>query len=366
LKDSTYTFSLGFAGARTTETKFRIALSGADKGFLIKDLDGGVTLFDLQNLSLSKPVASAANNSGQQSVTRTDSFTKLLSKVSDDPSLLTASLPTIEAEKPREGRKQEPQKEVKPEATIVKTERPAEAITEPPVVINAENSVTKETVEPQKKEPVKADTISEVNSTPDSPAIAKESALPDNKIEPVQKAEELPFIRSIVLRKSESSTTEGFGLVFIDNQNGAIDTIRLLIPNQKRPLRDEEIRTKGIVVPVGEVSKPAAAEQKKPSASVPSTCDVASEKDFLRMSRSIAFERKEDRMIAAAKRGFRNKCFTTEQVRSLSTLFPNAAAKYQFFDAAFGHVSNSSEFTALGSEIKDEYYSKRFKALIGE
>jgi hypothetical protein len=44
----------------------------------------------------------------------------------------------------------------------------------------------------------------------------------------------------------------------------------------------------------------------------------------------------------------------------------NAAAKYQFFDAAFGHVSNSSEFTALGSEIKDEYYSKRFKALIGE
>jgi hypothetical protein len=62
--------------------------------------------------------------------------------------------------------------------------------------------------------------------------------LPENKTSLFKiKTEELPFIRSVVLRKSESSTTEGFGLVFIDNQNGAIDTIRLLIPNQRRTFK---------------------------------------------------------------------------------------------------------------------------------
>jgi hypothetical protein len=43
-----------------------------------------------------------------------------------------------------------------------------------------------------------------------------------------------------------------------------------------------------------------------------------------------------------------------------------SAGKYQFFDAAYLHVSDQENFSSLQSEIKDDYYLKRFRALAGE
>jgi hypothetical protein len=80
----------------------------------------------------------------------------------------------------------------------------------------------------------------------------------------------------------------------------------------------------------------------------------------------MASEDTDEAMIDEAKQIFRNKCFTVEQIRYLSTLFLTSAAKYQFFDASYSYVSDKQNFSSLQSEIKDEYYLKRFKALAGE
>ncbi|HWJ26812.1 MAG TPA: DUF4476 domain-containing protein, partial [Flavisolibacter sp.] len=66
------------------------------------------------------------------------------------------------------------------------------------------------------------------------------------------------------------------------------------------------------------------------------------------------------------KKYFRTKCFSTEQIKNLSTLFLTSAGKFQFFDAAYLHVTDREQFPALASEIKDDYYSKRFKTLTGQ
>ena len=71
-------------------------------------------------------------------------------------------------------------------------------------------------------------------------------------------------------------------------------------------------------------------------------------------------------MVAEAKKVFRNKCFHTEQIRYLGSLFLTSAGKYLFYDAAFLHVSDQENFQTLETEIKDDYYRKRFKALIGQ
>ena len=71
-------------------------------------------------------------------------------------------------------------------------------------------------------------------------------------------------------------------------------------------------------------------------------------------------------MVDEAKKLFKKQCFTTEQIRNLSALFLTSAGKYQFFDAAFTSVSDKNNFPSLESEIKDAYYLKRFKALVGE
>jgi hypothetical protein len=59
------------------------------------------------------------------------------------------------------------------------------------------------------------------------PAIVESATItPSSTLE-----EPIPYKRSTVLRRSESSTSEGFGLTFVDQYDGGSDTVRLLIPN---------------------------------------------------------------------------------------------------------------------------------------
>jgi hypothetical protein len=74
----------------------------------------------------------------------------------------------------------------------------------------------------------------------------------------------------------------------------------------------------------------------------------------------------EDEMLSLAKKQFRSRCFTTEQLKNLSSLFLSNQGKYKFFDQAYDHVSDMELFSTLGAEIGDAYYLKRFKALIEE
>jgi hypothetical protein len=72
----------------------------------------------------------------------------------------------------------------------------------------------------------------------------------------------------------------------------------------------------------------------------------------------------DDDMITEAKKYFKTKCFTAAQIKNLSTLFLTDEGKYKFFDAAYKYVSDIKTFSALQSELKDEYYSTRFKAML--
>jgi hypothetical protein len=91
---------------------------------------------------------------------------------------------------------------------------------------------------------------------------------------------------------------------------------------------------------------------------------VASEDDFFKLRKKMVSQRKDDGMIAEARRIFKTKCFSTVQVKNLSTLFFTDEFKYKFFDAAYQYVSDSENFLSLQSELKDEYFINRFKAMV--
>ena len=55
LVDTTYNFAIGFPSSQS-ESRFVITLDGKDKGFLIKNFDSGLGLFDLQNLIITNAV----------------------------------------------------------------------------------------------------------------------------------------------------------------------------------------------------------------------------------------------------------------------------------------------------------------------
>ena len=142
----------------------------------------------------------------------------------------------------------------------------------------------------------------------------------------------------------------------------------ILIPNPKTPYKvvttEPEKPKTDEVVPSKEPANTAPAVTT--SKNKLSCAYLASDNEFKRLRRIMAAKNSDEGMLNEAKRSFKNTCFTTEQIRNLSSLFLSAEGKYSFFDIAYGHAVDNEAFESLGSEIKDDYYSRRFKALIGQ
>ena len=371
LTDTMYRLGVGFAKSTLPETRFAVTINQNDKGYLIKNFSEGLSLFDLQDLSIVKSVSAAKDNTVYE--TKTDKFSAMLSKAADDPSLLRVLV----------AKKEEPTaKPEQKENVTVKIEEAKPVVSESSRdSINSTIQVTTKSKVENEPEPVK----------PEATAITvTEEPKKEEAMTPVREAnvEAKEYKRSTIVRRSESSTTEGFGVVFFDRMEKSTDTIRILIPPSKVRIDDNaqavslsEIEKRN-EQPLAEAVEPNDAtklvqptleqlgKQEEKSVAETSKADnckkLASEKDFMKVRKNMASEETDEAMIAEARKVFKSRCFTVEQVRYLSTLFLTSAAKYQFFDASFNHVSDKQNFASLQSEIKDEYYLKRFKALAGE
>ncbi|MEO8416763.1 MAG: hypothetical protein ABI472_24070 [Ginsengibacter sp.] len=90
----------------------------------------------------------------------------------------------------------------------------------------------------------------------------------------------------------------------------------------------------------------------------------ADNEDFLKLRKKMASESSDDYMIKMATKAFHSRCFSTEQIKNLSLLFLTNEGKYRFFDLSYAFVSNSDQFYTLQSQLTDNYYINRFKAMI--
>jgi hypothetical protein len=398
LVDSTYQLNIGFPGTGG-ESRFRVSNNNKDKGFLIQQSGGTIQLFDLQAASVHKPVTESMGGGGVSYRMKEDAFTKLLAQAMNDSSLLYVEVtakPALAIEK---------KVEAPSPAIAIKNDQPEKPATEnvkqPLVIAPTPKSDAPETAGIKTGDKPKDDKVAKAEEKVEEPKkeeakeiIAKVDDKPKEAIKPVeekpkpvveetskpiiaeQKETQKPelkkeeaYRRSVVTRRSESSTTEGFGLVYLDESNGITDTIRIVIPNQRTPFRAEtdaeNAKEKKAFLDV--TNTDTVAEKKPVVAEVPvrKPCpNSATDQDFLKLRRNMASEDTEDGMLAQSRKAWKNKCFTTEQIRNLSTLFLTAYGKFQFFEAAYLHVSDSDQYASLRSELKEEYYIKRFNALI--
>lgn len=318
LADSTYHFVIGFPEKKWPEQSFAVEVKGKDKGYLIKNFgDKGWGLFDLQALSV---IMSRTSGTIQQVAAEPVSdFTHLLSKAANDPSL----------------------REAKPAAQKEEVVKPPEA--KQPVVTEAE-------------------VIKPVD------AVKKEEAAADVKKPEVAQAP--VYTPSRVIRGTESSTTEGVGILFIDEYaDGSADSISILIPPPpyRPPVAapaEENREKKFLDIQAGPGKNEVAAEDKKETAPGNECKVTATQNDFLKLRKKMAAQKTDDAMLDEARKAFKQKCYTTAQLKNLHTLFLNDAARYQFFDAAYPYVSDPAAFPSLESEFRNDYYLKRFKAII--
>jgi hypothetical protein len=72
----------------------------------------------------------------------------------------------------------------------------------------------------------------------------------------------------------------------------------------------------------------------------------------------------DNEMLYHAHQLFLKRCFTTKQIERLSLVFNNDLGKYNLFDDAYHFIVDRENFTTLQTQLNDEYYIKRFKAMI--
>jgi Domain of unknown function (DUF4476) len=400
LRDTSYNFSIGFPQNKWPEQSFSITVNKNDHGYLLKNFgEKGWGLFDLQTLAVQ--MSSAATKKTETVVIPENkdvsAFTDILSKAADDPSLKEKSVqPKVEEKKPETiiqevTKKEEPKAEVKEpviikpvdvEPAVVKKEEPKaevkQTVIAKPIEVAEKPDIKKEEPKVEVKEPVVAKPVDVIEK---SVVKGEVKAIP---------AEE--YKKSVITKKSESSTTEGFGLVFLDDYNNGIkDTIRLLIPNPKPIVgvvkEEPKEEKKFLEITTAEAPKteqqktqiePPSAKKEKTIEAIPvaneipgvkptvkNKCvSIADESDFFKLRKKMAAAESDDEMISEANKNFKVKCFTVQQVKNLGSLFLSDAGKYKFFDAAYTFVSDTENFSSLQVELKDEYYINRFKAML--
>lgn len=388
LKDSSYIFSVGFPKDKWPSQQFSVAIKSKDHGFLLKNFaDKGWGLFDLQTLTIQMADEAAkekTNNTGKQQISE---FTAILSKAANDPSLLEKPVAVVKKEEKPVNVQVQPA-EVK-EIVTISNKLPAADTLIASTLPNANDSsaqpavkesvILKDTVaiaiQPKAQNETVNVTAEELKTKPDTVAlntsqeIKKEVAAVPN-IDSAGKKDEAKsqlaevYKRSVVTKKSESSTTEGFGLTFVDEMvGGQKDTIRILIPNPKIAVStiNDQLGEKKKFLDITSEDKDFS---KTKTVAAKSCQSVATESDFLKLRKKMAAQKTDDEMISESKKTFRTKCFTTEQVKNLGNLFLSEATKFQFYEAAFPFSSDRTNFASLEMEFKDSYFIHRFKKLI--
>lgn len=348
LAEGEYNFLIGFAQNAFPEQAFQFAINKKDLGFNLKNFgDKGWGLFNIESLDVTMSdtnhttvavKAITPNNAEQVDVfsfnkKRKDTLaTQAKAKIVNT----TESQPTIKNDESKS-------LEIKPETAIVASEK-------------------------NKSIPVDTARSSVNNASVKAPAANE------------------------ITKVLETKSADGLYLSYVDGKN--TDTVNIIIPSQVAPASENNASPSDTVnVSASVLSKPITAKKSKKddvkfldidmnsskkdtvqvvknqtqNANIPSNSNcknAATEEDYAHLKRKMAMETTDEKMIGDARKVYRNKCFTTAQVKGLSTLFLSDEGRYKFFDASYLSVVDPDQYSLLQSEFIDPSFVTRFKALL--
>ncbi len=203
---------------------------------------------------------------------------------------------------------------------------------------------------------------------------------------PIPKQEPKPdAMKPGVLMLESSDIAEGKKMVFKDLD--AIDTISIIIPFEKdsspvaslkpavvadSPATSTRVDTGTHTTAPPVAMKDTASQQggtteesKKKLVLLNSDCaNFATDYDVDKLRIKILAETNLEGRLAAAKKVFRTKCFTTRQIRALSELFLGDEERFRFFELGYPYSADTSNYKQLVELLTDANYISRFKAMV--
>lgn len=416
LQDGDYQLVVGFPKKEFPEEKFDVSVNKVNEGFLLKNFDGDWKLFNLQTLALTdgvseKPVAVANTKEA-------DRFSTMLAGVVKDSSILQnhevvvktpAALP---ADTVANVVANNDNNNASPVVDSAKTSPQTEPVVQTAVDISQvlkrtdneglqmvyvdKNDDKQDTIRvfiPQKKvSAVDNDSPAVKSKEPEQKNIATISGLTITptvaESNPDTTQSESDTSGYVSRPSAQEADTNPVSNPNNDLANPAQDSVTLVQKEIEKPsadtVEDSKEVTEGkentapVIVLHPEANKKAAKSEKQrkqdelillpkvvTSSEVNSDCKAfATNEDFLKLRKKMASENRNEKMIQVARKFFKAKCYSTEQVKDLSYLFLTDEGKYMFFDAAYPFTSDSDQFGQLESQFSDGYFLNRFRALL--
>jgi len=385
LKDGRHTITIGFPKQSFPEQQYTFDLNGKDLELRLRDQrDKGWGVFNLSTQEwLAAERKEPATSGHVDGIKKDDAFSRLMAGVVSDTAVMYNTYAMEAALRDSPVVKSEPKADT-PKTSLVETNiRPADTTTTAVIVPHRDTVLTVGTIK-----------------TVDSIKIA----VPSHPI-------------GTVVKLSERKTSKGLRLAFADKVKGRkADTVVVIIPMDSSlavvkpagpsdsvrsvaaapstaaagnlPAATEQVSEYKsdtlhlYAVPkkgahnapasgaaTGDLYRKTDSSQKKTEAKlvlVNSDChNFATDYDVDRLRVKMLEIGKDDEKIAAAKKIFKTKCFTTKQIRALSEVFTADAVKYRFFETAYPFVSDD-RFRELTELLADPVYNGKFKAMTGQ
>jgi hypothetical protein len=388
LKAGEYNLAIGFPRSEWPEQKMQCIIGNKDLGFILKNFgDKGWGLFNLQTMEI--VMADEKKKTNVVAVeTKSDEFSNMLSNVVNDPTIKQVERMAEPERAPDTTREataeavtitQAPEPSTPVAVTVVSSEAPPKSAIRRTLLHKGDAGTEMVYLENNEGG---TDTITvfiplEKNAEAEGNAIVKdETALP--AVTPVVSAN-VPVREEAAQSKKEvkeNSPTIEYNpnkeekgkKAKKESKTADKKFLDLTVEEASKPAptKAEENRSERKALP-----STATAEEKQPeiivqnSPMINSDCkSLASESDFMKLRKKMVSEDNEEDMINVAKKSFRGKCYTVEQVKNLSVLFLKDEGKYAFFDMAYPHVSDSHNFSNLQGQLTDPYYISRFQVMI--
>jgi hypothetical protein len=325
LTTGSYPITVGFAKDKWPEQSFNLEIGTTDAGYLLKNFgEKGWGLYNIQTMQIS--MNGDKEPSIAKSINDDDAFAKTLSGAAN------AKIDT----KPKKEKVKETVKEV---------------------VKEAEKAVEPENI----------------------PEPTKQIANKVEKISSKKNNEGNRFITYIVTNKNALDTVDVFINYQIEKNSQIVENLKSTVEKpeeilvngkeEKKPEPQKDKKFLDINMQTGSANANSTEKEvvlkSKPIVAINSDCkEKATEEDFIKTRKKMALGDNDDEMVDVARKVFKLKCYSVEQIKGLSILFLNDNGKYKFFDAVYARVSDSQNYATLQYELKDTYYINRFKAML--
>jgi Domain of unknown function (DUF4476) len=370
LIDGDYKLSIGFPKKEFPEEDFKIVVDEKNEGFLLKNFgEKGWGLFNMESYGVVMGGGGPNVADTVSKTLQTDPFSKMLAKVVKDSSLLQRNEQVNEVVAPP-----------KTDSAVAVVQSSTLFLSPAKRVLSKKESDGMEMVYidssqygndtirifiPTEKITVKTDTVNNAVTRLENPieSVDKGNAEQDSIAinQDVARSDTTAMIDSKEPGKTSSDTTTSIAPLVSDNTNTFENKDSVAVEG------NEQINQKTEEAEQPEIKKDslAVAPEVIKSSTVNSDCKAfADNDDFLKLRKKMASESSDDNMIKVAKKAFRYRCFSTEQIKNLSLLFLTNEGKYRFFDEAYAFASDSNQYFTLQAQLTDSYYINRFKAMI--